>query len=81
MNELVDPIIDILWDIKYSLRNKENRTSLEDEFLSDFRYWNKGDCSPVGACKLLLWYVASVENQDPWRQNEYGELIDKLKSC
>ena len=59
--------------------NFENVSDLEKDFSSNFKSWDISDCSIVGSTKLLLWYVASIENQDPYRNDEYKELIESIK--
>ena len=69
-----------MWVEYDRIKKLDKRSLLEDEFVSRFRSWDKGDCSPVGLVLLTAWYVTSIENSDPYRNNEYAHIIEFLRS-
>lgn len=82
-SKIKNSIDDVIWEefqrVKNCMLNK-TATNIEQEFYSRFRHWDKSDCSIVGLLTVILWYVSSIENSDPWRNNEYEHLIETIKN-
>lgn len=83
MNTFVDKvfrtsIFEIMWTEYQRIKDLEIRSEIEDEFRSRFWSWDKSGCSPTGLVAILCWYVASIENNDPYRNDEYKALVDFL---
>ena len=80
--ELKKSLHDLVCD-EYNIAKEippEERTKIQSTFLTKFYSWDKSDCSIVGLLSLLLWYVASLENEDIYRGNEYKSIIDFLNA-
>jgi hypothetical protein len=54
------------------------RKAYEDELIFKYYSWDKSGCSIVGMITILLWYVACIENSDPYRNDEYKNIIEFL---
>ena len=83
MTNTIKVYIDLyFWSLYDKIKNIDSSewTTLDNDFYLKFRAWDKGDCSEVGLIKLYLWYIASRENLDSYRDNEYKELIKMLDS-
>ena len=73
-------ISNLMYEELDRIKNLDNPSEIEDTFRSKFYSWDKGDCSITGLLNILLWYVASIENSDFCRMNEYGELIKAIEN-
>lgn len=80
INEIKPNIDNALYSELLRLKDIEptNREAYEDGFIFKYYSWDKSDCSIVGMLSLLLWYVACIENSDPYRNDEYKNIIEFL---
>jgi hypothetical protein len=80
IKDIKNAIDNFMWGEFQRIKILDKPTEIEDQFRSKFYSWDRSDCSIVGMLNILLWYIASIENSDPWRQDEYKEVIKAIES-
>jgi len=78
-SEIKKCVEDYMWGEYQRIKELDNQSDIEANFFLKFKSWDSGDCTFVGLLKVLLWYVASIENQDIWWQDEFKDVIDFLE--
>lgn len=69
---------DLMYAEYIRIKSLDSKTEIEDRFMFKYYSWDKSDCSITGLTAILCWYVASIENADPYRMDEFGELVEFL---
>lgn len=70
------------WTLKHELTCKENLKPYEEQYLSDFNYWDNVDCSGYGICLILAKYFICRANDGGYFYADADKLcneIDKIR--
>lgn len=62
-------------DLYQELKYKENKTEIEEEFMSEYYSWDKGDCSEIGLISLYLKFLLRNEQDNCYSNYEKIDLV------